>query len=84
MFYQSLVPVVLPVLYESAVWPAVREPRALPFMLPFAFVWGCEIPFFLRISLVGLEERACRFEHRDGIDEGLSSEVFRLHVAAVD
>ena len=75
---------VLSAFYEPAVWPAVGEPRALPFVLPFAFVWGCEIPFLLRIGLVGPEERACRFEHRDGIDEGLSSEVFRLHVAAVD
>ena len=66
------------------VWLVVREPRALPFMLPFAFVWGCEILFFLRISPIGPEERACRFEHRNGIDEGLPSEVFRLHVAAID
>ena len=84
MFYRSLVPVVLPAFYESVVWPAVGEPRALPFVLPSAFAWGCEIPFFLRIGPVGLEEGACRFKHRDGIDEGLSSEVFRLHVAAVN
>ena len=84
MFYRSLVLAVLSALYEPAVWPAVGEPRALPFVLPFAFVWGCEIPFFLRIGPAGPEERTCRFEHRDGIDEGLSSEVFRLHVTAVD
>ena len=53
-------------------------------MLPSTFAWGCEIPFFLWIGPVGLEEGACRFEHRDGINKGLLSEVFRLHVAAVN
>ena len=49
------------------------------------FVWGCGGPlFFLRVGLVSLEERACRLEHCDVVDEGLSSEVFCLHIAAVN